>query len=370
MPGIPQPDKKPSKVVNVPVQFVGSEPIPVQFVGSEPDKTGSAIKIQKVLRGFLVRKIMRKIAAIRVELEQIENKAHGSDMVELMRREQKERLRVAETIMNLLLRLDSVRVLHFPGLRECRKSLINKAIALQEAVDQLGLVGPTHQVEDLKMETSRVIEGECVGEDRVGKSLGGEVEENCLVKEEGIQGEGGCEEYEESKKLEALRDEEMMEVEKDEESVGLWLDEEVGENCLVEEKEGECEDHGEDKKMRALSLRNENEEVMEVEENGEESVGTSLVEENCLVKEEGKGGRREELLVKMVEDNEKMMVMMEQLFKRNEMQTRLLNSLSQRVEQLERAFACEKLRKKRKNDRKIADAKRNKESAPKDRSSF
>lgn len=55
-------------------------------------------------------------------------------------------------------------------------------------------------------------------------------------------------------------------------------------------------------------------------------------------------------LEKMVEDNEKMMEMMAQLFQRNEMQTRLLTSLSQRVEQLERAFACNKLRRKKKRN--------------------
>jgi hypothetical protein len=51
---------------------------------------------------------------------------------------------------------------------------------------------------------------------------------------------------------------------------------------------------------------------------------------------------------RMMEDNERMMGLMTELFERNEMQTRLLSSLSQRVVQLERAFMCEKLRRKKK----------------------
>ncbi|XP_027351460.1 neurofilament medium polypeptide-like [Abrus precatorius] len=331
--------KTPSKVVT----------IPVHFVGSERSRNVSAIKIQKVLRGFLVRNIVRKISGIRVELEQIENKVSANETVELMRKEQRERVRVSETIMNLLLQLDSVRVLHYSGLRECRKTLIKKAITLQEMVDQMVLVGPSDQdqpqmaqAEGVKMEALENEEKKMTEEDKcVGASLD---EENFLGVECG-------------EKMEDLRSEEIMEVkEKEEEdgegqcvgeeSVGTCLVEEVGENYLVREEEGqaececECEEHEEGEKMETLR-----EEEVEV---GKESVGTSLVDENCSVKEEEKDGKRE-LLEKMMEDNEKMMVMMQQLFKRNEMQTRLLSSLSHRVEQLERAFACEKLRRKKKN---------------------
>ena len=47
----------------------------------------------------------------------------------------------------------------------------------------------------------------------------------------------------------------------------------------------------------------------------------------------------------MIEENEKLMGPMTKLYEKNETQTRLLCSLSQRVEQLERVFMCEKLRK-------------------------
>jgi hypothetical protein len=58
--------------------------------------------------------------------------------------------------------------------------------------------------------------------------------------------------------------------------------------------------------------------------------------------------RGKELLERMMEDNERMMGLMAELFERNEMQTRLLSSLSQRVEQLERAYICDQLRRRKK----------------------
>ncbi|KAJ7004606.1 hypothetical protein NC653_009447 [Populus alba x Populus x berolinensis] len=58
--------------------------------------------------------------------------------------------------------------------------------------------------------------------------------------------------------------------------------------------------------------------------------------------------RGKELLERMLEDNERMMGLMAELFERNEMQTRLLSSLSQRVEQLERAYICDQLRRRKK----------------------
>lgn len=72
-------------------------------------------------------------------------------------------------------------------------------------------------------------------------------------------------------------------------------------------------------------------------------------------KKEGGVGKEERdrnrgVLERMVEDNERMMGLMAELVESNEKQTRLLNSLSHRVEQLETAFVCEKLRRKKKTD--------------------
>ncbi|KAM0962233.1 hypothetical protein ACFX13_021817 [Malus domestica] len=108
--------------------------IPVHYVGSERSRSDSALKIQKAFRGFMVRKSVRKIAAIRVEVGEIEKRTSKREAVELMRRDAKERLRVNETLMNLLLKLDSVKGVD-SGVRDLRRAVIKKAIALQERVD-------------------------------------------------------------------------------------------------------------------------------------------------------------------------------------------------------------------------------------------
>ncbi|KAK7374779.1 hypothetical protein VNO80_08218 [Phaseolus coccineus] len=333
-PGYYKAPSKPFKVVS----------IPVHFVGSERTRTGSAIKIQRVLRGFLVRKTLRKIVAMRVELARIESEIR----VEVVKREQKERVRVIETIMNLLLKLDSIRVLHYSGLRECRKSVIRKAIALQEMLDQMAVPVPDSD-EGVKMEEK---EGECVVEegDCLVKEEEGSGKEN--LRNEDVEKESGCME-EESVGLETrLIEEEEDEVEFEEEQEEGEEIEALRTTSLIEEEEDEVECEEEQKQEEGEEIEAlRNEEVQE-----KETVGTSLVVENCLVKEkeEGDGKKRELLMEKMVEDNHKMIEMMAQLFQRNETQTTLLTSLTQRVEQLERALACEKLRrkKKRKTDRK------------------
>ncbi|KAG6712431.1 hypothetical protein I3842_05G103400 [Carya illinoinensis] len=129
----------PSRARGVPVQPQATPSrkvvsIPVHFVGSERNKSDSALKIQKVFRGFLVRKSMRKIAAIRREVDEIDRKMSEKATMESIRSDPKERLRVNETLMSLLFKLDSVKGVD-SGVRDCRKAVIKRAIALQELVD-------------------------------------------------------------------------------------------------------------------------------------------------------------------------------------------------------------------------------------------
>ena len=121
--------------MSIPVQFVGSG-----RGGSESDS--SALKIQKVFRGFLVRKSVKKIAAIRREVDEVERRITREEALESMKNDPKERLRVNETLMSLLFRLDSVRGID-SGVRDCRKSVIKRAIALQEFLDSIVADGQT-----------------------------------------------------------------------------------------------------------------------------------------------------------------------------------------------------------------------------------
>ncbi|XP_004517138.1 BAG family molecular chaperone regulator 5, mitochondrial-like, partial [Cicer arietinum] len=146
-------NRAPTKVVS----------IPVHFVGSERTRTNSATNIQRVARGFLVRKSVKKMLKMKVELEEIEINVNGEETLKLLKKDQKERLRIGETIMNLLLKLDCVRVFQCYALREFRKSLIKRVIFLQEFVDQIQMVGPTYEDDIVKGNFVGVEEKEDVG---------------------------------------------------------------------------------------------------------------------------------------------------------------------------------------------------------------
>lgn len=119
------PVQRQPKVVSIPVQ---------DAAGSERRRPDSALKIQKAFRGFLVRKNVNKIAAIKREVDEMEMRISKKEMAELVGSDAKERLKVNETLMNLLLGLDSVNGVD-PGVRDLRRAVIKKAIALQERVD-------------------------------------------------------------------------------------------------------------------------------------------------------------------------------------------------------------------------------------------
>ena len=397
--------------MSIPVQFVGSG-----RGGSESDS--SALKIQKVFRGFLVRKSVKKIAAIRREVDEVERRISREEALESMKNDPKERLRVNETLMSLLFRLDSVRGID-SGVRDCRKSVIKRAIALQEFLDSivadeqtLGDVDEASDSSEIGEKQGKVSEPEVEvsGADcnlsancdeyekiQVAESMSNlsEPEEtlksaadlvcNCNLSAncDGLESENRVD-FDESEKIQVA--ESMSNLSEPNETLKSAADL-VGNCNLSSNNEGlESEnrvDFDESEKIQvAESMRNlsePNETLNQSVENQSESGSTgnpeSLVEENSLkkeVEEEGTeiveaerkegnekeedccfGGREDskrsrELLEKIMEDNEKMMGLMIELFQRNETQTKLLSSLSQRVGQLEKAFMCDKMKKMKK----------------------
>ncbi|KAJ4818774.1 BAG family molecular chaperone regulator 5 [Rhynchospora pubera] len=133
----PKPVPKP-RVVSIPIQFVNSDAVAMQpptvstapVAPARPSPDVAAVKLQKVIRGFLVRKNLGIVRKIEAEAEGIgEEIARDEKVLE----EVKARIRVGEMLMNLLFRLDSVR-----GVRDYRKKVIRKVISLQELVDLIG----------------------------------------------------------------------------------------------------------------------------------------------------------------------------------------------------------------------------------------
>ncbi|KAF9686152.1 hypothetical protein SADUNF_Sadunf03G0128800 [Salix dunnii] len=358
--------------------------IPVRYVGSERSRSESAIKIQKVLRGFLVRKSMKKILATKRQVDEIEERVLMEETADLVRRDQKEKLKINEMLMSLLLKLDSVRGVDV-GVRDCRKAVIKKAIALQETVDSFAAatapngddtddsaapagekgVDETGEGEEESGNVANAVdelqngaaEPEAVvsmlaDSREAGEELNGALEnvEMCCEGERNVECDGDVptpmSDYcEPERVLEVINETvELREAENDETAC-------QGEDGDLEkqvDKDGDCVGTSQTESQTDSSAS-----LLEGDEEDEEDSGGVEIEkkgDEGEVKSKDESTRSKELLEKMVEDNERMMGLMAELFERNEMQTRLLSSLSQRVEQLERAYICDQLRRRKKRN--------------------
>lgn len=356
--------------------------IPVHFVRSEKNRSDSALKIQKYFRGFLVRKNMKKIAAIKGEVDEMERRISKEETVEMIQRDEKERLRVNEMLMSLLLKLDAVKGVD-SGVRDCRKFVVKKVIALQERVEAIvgrdkPLVGvnggPIDEIVDSTSDvTDQMVENDANGANhntQVSESITDMIESpspNITDAHECLLNDGKVSAFNEStidfRQGNDLKPSNLLNTEPDavneppvtenKEKVRSAAETDtdnegtIGDRIL-ETQFGSSEDAPTliDVAEEGNTLVNGKEET-EITQPGmdETSVEKQMI---SVGTREEENERNKELLERMMEDNEKMMGLMEELFKRNEKQTKLLSSLSQRVEQLERAFICDKLKKKKK----------------------
>lgn len=103
---------------------------------SEPD---AALRIQSAYRGYHVRRWqplekLRKIKNVHDQMEDV--KKQLQDLEASSKPTEKEQMAISETIMNLLLNLDTIQGLH-SSVREARKSIARELICLQEKLDSL-----------------------------------------------------------------------------------------------------------------------------------------------------------------------------------------------------------------------------------------
>eukprot|EP01018_Ginkgo_biloba_P035396 Gb_07388 [translate_table: standard] len=92
---------------------------PLQFQTSFPQRlndTAAAVKIQSAFRGFSVRKSaplknMKFIAQVKANMEDIRQRIEDPQVVQMIRQNEKERLKITEGLMSLLLKLDAIQVL-------------------------------------------------------------------------------------------------------------------------------------------------------------------------------------------------------------------------------------------------------------------
>ncbi|XP_050368193.1 BAG family molecular chaperone regulator 5, mitochondrial [Argentina anserina] len=122
----------PSSSTQVPVQSSGT-PIPITL--HVPQST-AAVKIQSAYRSHLIRNLYKTIAAVHSEADEFRRLIQSQDTVDAVRSSEREKLKVNEALMKLLLKLDSVPGVD-PTVREARRKVSRRIVGLQEIVDAI-----------------------------------------------------------------------------------------------------------------------------------------------------------------------------------------------------------------------------------------
>ncbi|OVA10070.1 IQ motif [Macleaya cordata] len=149
------------------------------------DKSASVVKIQSAYRSHLVRSMIRKISAVKFEADRLESLIQRQETVDAIRSDEREKLRMNEALMSLLLQLDSV-----PGvnqqIRELRRRVSRRIVGLQEILDAVSDERVSESDELLRSWEEMIAEMEGrVCEDIIGRRRGEEereMERYCVEK--------------------------------------------------------------------------------------------------------------------------------------------------------------------------------------------
>lgn len=124
------------KITEVPIDSSPSpsETISVKLIPTS--KTSAAAKIQSAYRSHVIRTLFRKIATVNSEANSLERLIQRQETVDAVRGDEREKIRMNEALMSLLLRLDSVPGTD-PTVRELRRSVSRRIVGLQEILDSV-----------------------------------------------------------------------------------------------------------------------------------------------------------------------------------------------------------------------------------------
>ncbi|KAJ1685567.1 hypothetical protein LUZ63_016957 [Rhynchospora breviuscula] len=335
----PKPVPKP-RVVSIPIQFVNSDAVATQpptqsqapAVPHQSSPEVAAVKLQKVIRGFLVRKNLGIVRKIEAEAEAIgEEIARGEKVLE---KETKARIRVGEMLMNLLFRLDSVR-----DVRDYRKKVIRKVISLQELVDSIGARGDKAQSDTIEAERSESVVDSV--ESTAQNPNSDQIEEKQMVEERDSMEEAlvdttdliDTNECNENIVVEAVdsMEESPIEPVKSTETAQSEKFAEAQESGEVCDPTENLEMHESVRELNSVDQAPESSQVVRCNENNEMDM---------------KGVR--DVMERVVLESEKMKNLMEDLCKSSARQWRLMEGLVDRVQRLEKEVAKMERRDKKK----------------------
>ncbi|KAL6546810.1 hypothetical protein OROMI_022531 [Orobanche minor] len=127
------------KITEIPIRSTPDEqpppvPIPITVHLHQSREFTAAVKIQSAYRSHVVLTLVRKIAAVNSEADYWQKLIQRQETVDAVRSSERERIKINEALMGLLLRLDSVPGLD-PNVRDLRKHVSRKIVGLQEILD-------------------------------------------------------------------------------------------------------------------------------------------------------------------------------------------------------------------------------------------
>ncbi|PIN21318.1 hypothetical protein CDL12_05980 [Handroanthus impetiginosus] len=128
-----------SKITEIPIDSAPDEqppskPIPITVHLPANHESSAAVKIQSAYRSHVVRSLVRKISNVNSEANYWQRFIQRQETVDAVRTSERERIKINEALMSLLLRLDSVPGVD-PNVRELRRHVSRKVVGLQEILD-------------------------------------------------------------------------------------------------------------------------------------------------------------------------------------------------------------------------------------------
>ncbi|KAK4371564.1 hypothetical protein RND71_011039 [Anisodus tanguticus] len=127
-------DQSTPKVIEIPIQSPPEKTSIPTGLGSKKGENNAAVKIQSAYRSHIVRNLVKKISAVNSEANYLQRLIQRQDTVDAVRSSERERIRMNEALMGLLLRLDSVPGVD-PTVRELRREVSRRIVGLQEILD-------------------------------------------------------------------------------------------------------------------------------------------------------------------------------------------------------------------------------------------
>ncbi|VVA91057.1 unnamed protein product [Arabis nemorensis] len=126
----------PPSTRQIPIEI--PSPAAKSTVQTNPSASASsaAARIKSGYRSYKIRSLYKTISSVNREASRVQSMIQRQETVDAIRSDEKERLRMNETLMSLLLKLDSVPGLD-PTIREARRKVSRRIVGMQEILDSI-----------------------------------------------------------------------------------------------------------------------------------------------------------------------------------------------------------------------------------------